>query len=261
MSNEAIYREYARVYDRSGQLAFSLRMIDYIKTLLCRHPANGRTLLELACGTGTVAVAMARAGWHVYGVDASAAMLAEARSKIETHQADVIVSQQDMRHFVIPERVHLVTCLYDSINYMLTSDDLAAVIRRAYDALEPGGLLLFDMNTPYALETFWDDDTHVTESEGLTVIFTSKYDERHQRSTVVATIFERKGDVYRKIVEEHVEQAFPMEHVATLLADAGFAIEAHYNCFSLRESNDETYRIMWVARKQGGPRHLAPEAV
>jgi len=249
----SVYKDYARVYDRSGQLAFSLRMIDYLKTLFCRHPVYGRTHLELACGTGTVAVAMAKAGWHVYGVDASADMLAQARAKIDEHRVDVILSQQDMRHFVIPAGVHLATCLYDSINYMLTNDDLLAVIRRVYNVLKPGGLFCFDMNTPYALEMLWDDETHVTESDGLTVIFRSKYDRRHQRVAVVATVFEREGDTYHKIVEEHVEQAYPMEQVATLLADTGFRIEAHYSCFTLRESDEETYRIMWVARKPGGP--------
>ena len=58
----AIYQDYAAVYDRSGQLAFSLKMIPYLARLLERHPVAGHTLLELACGTGTVAVAMAQAG-------------------------------------------------------------------------------------------------------------------------------------------------------------------------------------------------------
>ena len=246
------YQEYSKVYDRSGQLAFSLKMIRYLSTLLERHPVDGRRLLELACGTGTVAAAMAAAGWKVYGIDLSADMLFEARAKATEAAVTVVYSQQDMRSFVIPERVHLVTCLYDSMNYMLTGEDLLAVFRRVHAALEPGGLFLFDMNTAYALEVLWDDEVHYSDEQDITVIFRSRYDQGHQRITVVATVFDRQGELYRKIQEEHIEQAYPVEQVATLLTDVGFRAEAYYDCFSLLKAKDETFRIMWVARK-GSP--------
>jgi len=243
------YGAYAEVYDRSGQLAFSLRMIRYLRTLLERHPVEGRRLLELACGTGTVAVAMAGDGWGVYGVDASEAMLFEARRKAEEAGVAIAFSRQDMRTFSLPERVDLATCLYDSMNYMLTSEDLVAAFRRVYQVLEPGGLFLFDMNTAYALAVLWDDEVHVSDEEDMTVIFSSHYDEHRQRVTVQATVFERRGEAYRKIQEEHTEQAYPPEQVATLLTDVGFRVEAYYDCFSFIRAYDGSYRIMWVARK------------
>ncbi|NLD45018.1 MAG: class I SAM-dependent methyltransferase [Chloroflexi bacterium] len=245
------YQEYAKVYDRSGQLAFSLKMIRYLNTLLERYPLEGRRLLELACGTGTVAAAMASAGWQVYGVDGSAAMLEEARAKAAAAGVSVAFSQQDMRSFRLDERVHLATCLYDSMNYMLSSEELLAVFRRVYAALEPGGLFFFDMNTAYALEVLWDDEVHYSDEPDITVIFRSRYDQRRQRITVVATVFDRQGELYRKIQEEHTEQAYPLEQVATLLTDVGFHVEAYYDCFSLLPADDETFRIMWVARKGG----------
>ncbi len=243
------YGDYAQVYDRSGQLAFSLKMIRYLRTLLERHPVEGRRLLELACGTGTVAVAMAREGWHVHGVDGSDGMLAEARTKAAEAGVEIALSRQDMRTFSLPERVDLATCMYDSLNYMLTSDDLLAVFRRVYATLEPGGLFLFDMNTAYALAVLWDDEVHLSDDEDMTVIFDSQYEGQRQRVTVRATVFERQGALYRKIQEEHTEQAYPPEQVATLLTDAGFCVEAHYDCFSFVRAYDESYRIMWAARK------------
>ena len=83
----SIYREYARVYDGSGQLGFSLKLIPYLNNILERHPVGGRTMLELACGTGTVALAFAEAGWRVYAIDGSAEMLKEARAKAEKGEA------------------------------------------------------------------------------------------------------------------------------------------------------------------------------
>jgi len=185
----------------------------------------------------------------VYGVDGSAQMLAQARAKAEATQVTVLWSQQDMRHFHLPQRMSLVTCLYDSINYMLTSDDLLTVFRRVFSALAPDGLFLFDMNTAWALATLWDDETYFTDSADLSVVLHSKYDDIRQRAIVLVTCFERVGELYRKISEQHMEQAYPLEQVATLLIDAGFQIEGHYDCFTFHEPGPETLRIMWAARK------------
>ncbi|NLG49618.1 MAG: class I SAM-dependent methyltransferase [Chloroflexi bacterium] len=245
----SIYRDYARVYDNSGQLAFSLRMIPYLNLLIERHHVTGSVMLDLACGTGTIAIAMAQAGWRVYGVDASAEMLAEARAKTDESGVQVTWSQQDMRQVVLPEQAHLVTCLYDSMNYMLTDQDLLATFRSVSRLLQPGGLFLFDMNTAWVMASIWDDEIYFTDSDDLSMIMQSEYDRKRQRTTVVVTCFERVGDCYRKIVEEHQEQAYPPEHVATLLTDAGLHVEAMYDCFTLREPSPTTFRIMFVARK------------
>lgn len=243
-----IYQDYAAVYDASGQLAFSLRMIGYLEQLLARHPVTGRTMLELACGTGTVAIAMAHKGWQVWGVDGSERMLAQARAKEGGDHPALKWLQQDMRLLHLPERVHLTTCLYDSLNYMLTSEDLGTVFRRVYGALLPAGLFLFDMNTARALAS-WDDETYFTDTEALSTIMHCDYDAAHQRIRIHITCFERVGDLYRKISETHEEQAYPEEQIATLLVDAGFSIEASYRCFTFEPPDEETMRIMWVARK------------
>ena len=244
-----IYRDYAQVYDQSGQLAFSLRMIPYVSRLLGRHPAHGKTLLDLACGTGTMAVAQAQAGWRVYGVDGSPEMLAQARMKAGDDDLALFWSCQDVRHFVLPEQVNLTACLYDSLNYMLTNDDVLAVFRQVYEASLPGGLFLFDMNTAWAFSALWDGETYFTTSDDLSVVLKSDYDATRQRTSVEVTCFQRVGDLYHKIVERHVEQAYPREQIATLLTDAGFRVEAHYDCFTFDESTPSSLRIMFVARR------------
>jgi SAM-dependent methyltransferase len=244
-----IYQDYAHVYDRSGQLAFSLKMIPYLGRVLDRHPVVGRTMVDLACGTGTVAVALAQAGWRVDAVDGSAEMLAQARAKAAADEVTLRASQQDMRSFALPEPVHWATCLYDSMNYMLTSADLLAVFRSVFAALLPGGLFCFDMNTAWALSTFWDDATYFTDTDDLTVIMQSNYSSREQRTTVTVTCFRREGEKYVKFSEQHTEQAYPTEHIALLLTDVGFTVEAQYECFSFHAPTPTSSRILYVARK------------
>jgi SAM-dependent methyltransferase len=252
-----IYNGYAHIYDASGQIAFSEQMIPYLRRLLERHPVRQRRMLDLACGTGTVAIAMALQGWQVTGVDASPHMLEQARAKAEAIGQEHLDNrlrwmQADMRRFRVREPVSLVTCLYDSLNYMLSSDDLQAVFRHVSAALEPGGLFLFDMNTAYALENYWEGQTYMTDTPDLTVVMASEHDYDLHRSTVTVTCFEREGDVYRKYIETHVEQAYPQEHVATLLSDVGLSVVNAYACFTFSPPEFDTTRILWVAQKPGG---------
>jgi SAM-dependent methyltransferase len=111
-----IYERYAEFYDESGQIGYSLRMIPYLWQVLERHGFQGNSALDLACGTGTMALAMAQRGWRAYGVDASAAMLAQARRKAEEAGLPLLLSQQDMRTFILPERV-------DSVNRAMARFD------------------------------------------------------------------------------------------------------------------------------------------
>lgn len=243
-----IYQEYARLYDRSGQVGFSMRMLRYISQLLEIYPAHGNRLLDLACGTGTFAIGMALDGWQVQGVDGSAEMLAQAQAKTPGN-VHISWSQQDMRSFCTREPVHLVTCLYDSLNYMLTDHDLVTVFRRTLAALLPNGLFIFDMNTPWVLANQWDDATYMSDSDELTAIMHSSYDARLQRATVTVTCFERQGELYRKTQEQHIEQAYPLEQVSSDLQLAGFRIEAMLRCFTFQPASYQDPRAVWVARK------------
>lgn len=252
----AIYDSYAAVYDASGQSSFSRQILPYLESLLARHPVRQGALLELACGTGTVALAMAERGWRVYGVDASAQMLAEARRKAEQAppmSGSVLWLQQDMRQVTLDEPVSLATCLYDSLNYMLTSEDLLAVFKHVLNALEPGGLFVFDMNTVWAFENYCNDQAYVSDGEEFTVIMQTSYDWVKKRAHFHVIIFRREGDLYRKTVEHHIEQAYPPEYISTLLTDVGFQVEGVYRCFTFEPPNASSPRILWVARKPPRP--------
>ena len=246
-----IYEGYAALYDASGQHEFSLRMIPYLERLLTRHPVEGRRLIDLACGTGTVAIAYARQGWQVTGIDASAAMLAQAKAKQRAVSGELAItwSQQDMRELRVVEPVHLVTCLYDSMNYMLNSQDVLRTFEHVYDALVPGGLFAFDMNTAWVMAAQWDDETYFSDSDKLSIVLQSNYDDQIQRTHVTVTCFQRVNHLYRKVVEHHTEQAYPPEQIATLLVDAGLRPEAQYSCFTFVPSTPTTFRIMFVARR------------
>lgn len=111
------YSAFATAYDGAGHARFSQNMIGVIQGILARHKAAPRRMLDLACGTGAAAVAFARLGYDVVGVDRSEAMLARAKARAE--QLPITFLCQDMRELALPQPVDLTVCLYDSLNYLL----------------------------------------------------------------------------------------------------------------------------------------------
>jgi len=244
-----IYEKYAEVYDSSGQIGFSLRMIPYLQELLERHPVEKGRMLDLACGTGTVALSFASNGWEVWGIDASSEMLAQAEKKGRESGLRLRLSCQDMRWFTVPASVRLATCLYDSMNYMLTLPDLQAVVQRVAAHLVPGGLLFFDMNTAWALEHVWDHHTFLVESDDLSLIMASEYDEEQLLGRINVTGFVRRGRLYERFSETHTEQAYSENEVRGAISAAGLRVLACYDCFDFDRPAEDCSRIMWVASK------------
>ena len=269
------YQAYAPFYDITGQIRFAVLMAQYLREVLARHPLAGRRALDLACGTGTLALMLADDGWEVVGIDASEPMLAQARSKasnIDT-AGRVVFVHGDMRTLrpatddwrsATDDNPHrrwsvgdqhwsngfdLVTCVYDSLNYLLDAADLAACFASVAGALAPGGLFVLDLNTRYFLEHDWAE-CEVLELPGFVQVSQSHFDPATDCSTMLLTGF--AGDDaqgYARFDETHIERAYAPELVERLLAAAGLLAEASYDCFTFLPVSERTQRIAWVARK------------
>ncbi|GAB4430649.1 MAG: class I SAM-dependent methyltransferase [Chloroflexi bacterium OHK40] len=250
----AIYDHYAPLYDSSGQLRFALLTHLYLHDLLARHPAPGRRAVDLACGTGTLALQLAEEGWEVTGLDSSAPMLAQARERAASSQAGerlrfVLADMRWPGEALPAAAFDLATCTYDSLNYMLTEEDLAACFVAAATALAPGGLYVADMNTRHFLEFDWGTCA-INEQPGYVQIERSHFDPSNATSTMLLTGF--VGDDtsgYTRFDELHIERAYPPETVDALLAAAGLRVEARYDSFTTSPPGPQTQRIFWVARK------------
>ena len=262
-----LFHDYAPFYDGSGQIRFAVLIGQYLGEVLARHPVGGRRTLDLACGTGTLALILADAGWDVVGLDSSEPMLALARAKAAAADtagrlAFVHADMRDLRTIVgrapaqgedvlavRPASFDLVTCTYDSLNYLLAEEDLAKCFDGVARALRPGGLFFADMNTRRFLEYDWGVH-EVVERPGLVQVTQSYFDPATACSTMALTGFagdDERG--YRRFDETHVERAYEREAIAALLAKAGLEVAAAYDCFTFQPVGEHSQRIAWVARK------------
>lgn len=252
----APYGAYAAVYDAQGQSAWSERMVAFTLDLLPRYDTAPRRVLDLACGTGAAALALAGRGYEVAGLDRSETMLAEARRKAAGAGASVTWQRGDMRNFALPGPVDLVTCFYDSLNYLLDPADLARTFSRVRAALVPGGLFVCDANTRAGLAADWDDRVWLREIGGAYIIQHATWDDATRIATLALTCFALIGTAYRRIEETHHERGYTPDELTAALTAAGLTVRDAFACLrgvgpTLEPPGEETHRVVLVAQKEG----------
>lgn len=209
----AIYREFARFYASGPYPEYSRRMAELLPGVLERFGARPKAVLDLACGEGTFAVIMAQRGLKVTGVDASPEMLRFARKKAEEAGVAVRFIEQDMRSLALAEKFDLVTCWYDSLNYLLEYDELAKTFSNVAQVLNLGGLFIFDMNTIYTLAVFWQQrpcHIELDTPEMLVIHHNPCYDFESNIARLMITAFERESKGWRRMDEEHRERGYTL---------------------------------------------------
>ena len=177
------YRTLASVYDRlNGEIDYE-RWSSFLEACFDRYlPARPRIVLDLACGTGRMTFPLADRGYDMIGIDGSADMLAEAYRK-STDRTIAILDrtggeelpegvttplflQQDMRSFELYGTVDAAVCCLDSMNYLCGEGDLDACLACLYLYLAPGGLLIFDVNSPWKFEHVYGNNAYILEEAG-----------------------------------------------------------------------------------------------
>ncbi|HXH51222.1 MAG TPA: methyltransferase domain-containing protein [Terriglobia bacterium] len=207
---------------------------------------------DLACGTGTTAVELARRGIRMYAVDASAAMCRLARQKARDAGTRLTVLHGDMRSFRLPETVDLVTCEFDAVNHVPRKSDLDRVTRAVARALRPGGWFFFDVNNRLAFEKVWTG-TWRHELPGVVLVMHGGYDGRRQKGWSNAEWFIRKGKNWRRFCERVEEVAWTPAEIRKSLRRAGFTtIQSWDQAPFVREWKiSPGYRTLYLARKAG----------
>jgi SAM-dependent methyltransferase len=259
MITVAEYAEFAQVYDRMGADQHSVKMVEYCFRIFRKFDIRPEAGLDLCCGTGTAIQHFAENGLQMSGLDGSAAMLRIARKKLRT--LGVPLFHQVLPNFKIgqtstPVRKHheasvardLVTCFYDSLNYLKNERELKAAFRSVHRHLNRGGWFIFDMNSAEALRTIWNDTQSGTEDD-LAWIWQSEYSSKTKSAELHTTIFVRRGQSFKRLDATHIEHAFSNTTIKRLLREAGFRVRGFYNCFTFQPADRKSLRICVVAQR------------
>lgn len=244
------YEALAASYDGLTRDIPYEKYLRFFKTLLRRYGVKATTVLDLACGTGSLSVLLAKHGYRVLGVDRSEEMLTVAAEKaMELEENQPFFVAQPMQRLKIPEPVDACVCALDSINYVTKPQDVQKAFWRVYESLRPGGLFVFDINTPYKLESL-DGQVFLDETEDSYCVWRAVYDKRHSLCRYGMDLFQRlDGDTWKRSFEEHVERAYTPEALSGWLADAGFAQVERFANLRLEAPEADELRIFFAAKK------------
>lgn len=254
MNHLPAYDRFAEIYDQVMTGVDYEGWAEYIEELLRFHRFAPRKIVDLACGTGNTTFPLARRGYQMAGVDAAPAMLARAREKAARAGLDIPFYQQDLRELDLPEKYDLAICLYDSLNYILEGGELTRVFRRVREAVRPGGLFIFDMNSHYRLShleglSHLEAGTSLFKEEDFVLFWSNEYLTGPGIWQITLTGFLRRGDCWERFDEVHQERAYLTDEIIQRLQEAGWRLEGAYTAYTLFPVQETTARIYFVAKR------------
>ncbi len=242
------YKALAISYDRLTDDIDYSAVVSFYDEIIKKEGLRPRTAVDLACGTGSVAVLLAHKGLQVVGVDMSEEMLTVAYDKACSLKNPPRFVCQKLQELHLPRGVDLAACALDSLDYITEPDDCAEAIRRVYKALNPGGIFIFDVNTPEKLRAM-DGQMFLDEDDDVYCVWRGEFDEKTNICSYAMDLFQRRGDTWVRSFEEHREYAYSQEKLTEYLRHAGFTDIQVFGDRKLNAPAAEDQRIYFKARK------------
>lgn len=241
------YETLAESYDLFTSDVDYEKWADYYEQLFARHNIKPEMILDLACGTGTLSVELAKRGYDMTSVDASPDMLAQAMQKADELSNKPLFLCQSMEELDLYGTVDAVVCALDSLNYLLTFDALKQTFDRLKFFVRPGGIVIFDVNTEFKF-TNMDGMSYIRDEEDHFCAWSAEYSDGICRMTM--DIFDRVGDLWNRSEEEHIERAHSDEEIEEAFSNAGFKLLTKYDELSFEEANYTSERVFWVIERE-----------
>ena len=250
------YGAISAIYDSINSEIDYKRWADFVESCFEKHlPCRPELLLDLACGTGSMTLELAKRGYDMIGVDGSSDMLNIAyERKFDLNlPRDVLFLLQDMRSFELYGTVGATLCCLDSLNYLLDPKELSTVFSLVHNYSDPDALFIFDMNTPYKFEQIYSNNAYVLEDEkdggAIYCGWQNFYDVQTKICDFYLSVFEENEDgSYVRSDEHQSERCYTEGEIRKALSGAGFELVGVYADYAFSAPTDTSERWYFVAR-------------
>jgi len=251
MNEGGAYRHFASLYDALMMDAPYEQWLDFLKKKLAEYDKEAARLLDVGCGTGTLAILLSEMGFRVTGVDLSEEMLTIAMNKALAENQNIVFLQQDMRALDVGETFPVITAFCDVINYLETYEDVEQTFRSVCEHLDEGGLFLFDVHSIYKVDHLFQGASFSYAGEELSYIwdcFEGPYEHSvdHELSFFVQT----DSDLYQRFDEVHHQRTFDQELYARALEKSGFKVLSIEGDFKEGIPDEHAERLFFTAIKE-----------
>ena len=241
------YDVFAGYYDRlMSDCDYSARA-DYLLGLFCEFDKKPDLLLDLCCGTGSLAIEFINRGCDVIAVDASPEMLNVASEKAKQSGRELLCLCQDATELDLFGTVQGAVCTLDSINHIIDEEDVRQVFEKVSLFLEPGCLFVFDVNSEYKHKCVLADNNFVIEDEGVYCVWQNSADGAY--TDIFLDFFVKTDNGYDRYTEEFSERCYSDDELIEFGNNAGLRIEAVFDDMSKSSPKENTERKIFVMRK------------
>jgi ubiquinone/menaquinone biosynthesis C-methylase UbiE len=230
--------------------------VAFIHTCLQVYKPDAKKILELACGTGNHSLLLENYGYQIIASDYSSDMLTQALKKAQKKDSRVEFRRQDMRTLDVPERpFDAIICLFDSIGYVSTNENIETVLKNVHTHLCPDGLFIFEFWHAGAMLRNYDPlrirRWQTPEGEILRISETN-IEYKKQLCHVAYSIYElNKNGSYYQLQETQSNRFFLLKEMESFLINSGLMPIKWFSGFQNNELiNDETWHVVAVAQKQ-----------
>ncbi len=244
------YDRFASVYDQlTGNVGYAQRA-DYLFMLLKNEGITAGTLLDLACGTGSLSVELCKKGFEVIGVDGSFEMLSVAREKCAPYGDKILLLCQDMTQLDLFGTIDCVVCSLDSINHLTEEADVYEAFRLVSLFMNQGGIFVFDVNTVHKHKNVLGDNTFIYEEDDVFCVWQNTYYEEDDSVEIYLDIFTQNNDsTYCRSQEAFTERAYSDEMLTDMLEMAGFCVQGRFAELTTEAPAEDAERVYYVCKK------------
>lgn len=250
------YDSIASVYDNINSEIDYSAWADFIESCFAKYmQEKPEIVLDLACGTGSMTLELASRGYDMIGADMSEDMLTEAMDKAYDKEIEgILFLKQDMRCFELYGTVGAIVCCLDSVNYLTEDGDLEKCFKCAHNYLDPGGLFIFDVNTPYKFENIYGNNHYIFEDknsfgENAYCGWQNEFDKESGLCNFYLSVFtEEKDGRFSRTDEVQTERCYQKDELIDNLKISGFEILGIFGDYNFSKPDAECERWYIVAK-------------
>lgn len=241
------YTALAQCYDRFVGADYG-KIVDFIDCQLRGNYDSPKLICDLGCGSGTVTLELLKKGYDPIGIDGSVDMLSEAMQKrMQVENGDrALFLCQELPEFELYGTVDAIVSTLDTFNYVTDEKDLDRLFYWIRNYLNPGGLLIFDVNSYYKYEKVLSDHCGVYDEDDVFMTWHSHFDGENCRHKI--TVFEEEDGVYYRSDEEQLQCYHSEERICNLLERYRFELIGTYDDYTDQPVGPQTQRITYVAK-------------
>lgn len=236
------YTELSLVYDRILEHVDYSAWYKYILSIMERYAGETNFILELGCGTGRFGVKFSADGYTIFGMDRSFDMLKAARMRAVKNFR---IFCGDIRHFHLRAKPDFIFCVHDTMNYLLTKKDFRSALRCVKNVMKENSVFLFDITTPYNIETYFENNTTVYSINGRSVEWSNSF---NRKKALVHSAFRfHNGDgTYRE--ENHIQRLYTVPEIKAMLKKEGFVLADVFGDYGFEAPDSKTVMINFITK-------------